>query len=388
MFKCTRSDGSSHRFAGVLPRLVAEGAVCQHCDTPVHRHQGPLLTRDYEFHLRLASKALIDVGTGLTYTEAAARARATAGRGPYNGAEPNGALVAEWMDVLGGLLLREHAETSWPETTLIDSTSFIIHNKRKGTSAQAFAIIAAYGYDKGAKRGRLLGFYATHEHLTSDYVGALAYFESLGNERSGATDTWTPPTMVLTDGESALLAGIHTFWKAGSGPGCGSGTSPYAKRCEWHLRKNAKKAMTLDGITSFDDPMRPLLDAAFTDPTNWAAFSAAALAFPKVAGYVKRNNKQVTDQVARRALLPQHHSIAALEQILERLRPKLERRAFSFRNQRRMNLLLGLMRNHELRVDDLDHYTEVLREAAKQAGGRIAFQRQGYCLRGGYDLRP
>lgn len=46
------------------------------------------------------------------------------------------------------------------------------------------------------------------------------------------------------------------------------------------------------------------------------------------------------------------------------------------------------MRNHELRVDDLDHYTEVLREAAKQAGGRIAFQRQGYCLRGGYDLRP
>lgn len=389
MFWCKNTDGKvKHRFAGVLPRLIADGAVCQHCDNAVHRHEGPLLTRDYEFHLRLAAKALIDVGTGLTYTEAAARARATAGRGAYNGAEPNGVLVAEWMDVLGGLLVREHAATSWPETTLIDSTNFIINNKRMGTSAQAFAIIAAYGYHQSSKRGQLLGFYATHEHLTTDYVDALGYFEALGNQRSGATGRWAPPRMLLTDGESALVAGIRQYWKAGTGPSCGTGTAPYAKRCEWHLRKNARKAMGLAGVGDFDHPMRPLLDVAFTDPTSWAAFSAAAQAFPKVAGYVKRNDKQVTDQVARRATLPQHHSIAALEQVLERLRPKLERRAFTFRNQRRMNLLLGLMRNHELRVDDLDHYTEVLREAAKKAGGRIAYQRQGYCLRGAYDLRP
>ncbi len=42
----------------------------------------------------------------------------------------------------------------------------------------------------------------------------------------------------------------------------------------------------------------------------------------------------------------------------------------TFRNQRRMNLLLGLMRLHRLLVDELDHYTTVLREAALTAGGR------------------
>ncbi len=50
--------------------------------------------------------------------------------------------------------------------------------------------------------------------------------------------------------------------------------------------------------------------------------------------------------------------------------------------------MLGLMRSHELRVDDLDQYTEILREAARAAGGRISLPRQGYCLRGTYDLGP
>ena len=67
---------------------------------------------------------------------------------------------------------------------------------------------------------------------------------------------------------------------------------------------------------------------------------------------------------------------------------KIERRSFTFRNQRRTNLLLGLMRLAELRVDDLGHYTEVLREAARVAGGSITYQRQGYCTGAAYDLRP
>ena len=46
------------------------------------------------------------------------------------------------------------------------------------------------------------------------------------------------------------------------------------------------------------------------------------------------------------------------------------------------------MRNHEIRVDDLDHYTELLREAARASGGRIEFQRRGYCTDRAFDLRP
>jgi hypothetical protein len=389
MFKCVDSSGASHRFAGTLPRLVAEQEVCQHCDNHVERHQGPVLTRDYEFHLHLAAKALIDVGSGLTYTEAAARARAAAGRGACNGAEPNGALVAEWMDVLAPLLVRAHAETSWPETVLVDSTNFIITNKRMGVSAQAFAIIAMYGYPAGTKRGRLLGMYATHDHTTPEYVDAMGYLEALGNERTGQTSKWDPPTLLVNDGESALMAGLRSYCKAGTGPTCGAqpGGPPFAKRCEWHLRKNTLTALKKTGRSSFDDQLRPLLDGAFIDPIGWQDFYTAVQ--PVTPSYFSKNRVQtVTDQVARRAMLPQHHSIGALEGILERVRQKVERRAFTFRNQRRMNLMLGLMRNHELRVDELDPYTGILREAARAAGGRISLQRQGYCPSGKYDLRP
>ena len=388
MFKCLGPDGSSHRFAGTLPRLIADGEVCQHCDNEVHRHQGPLLTRDYEFHLRLAAKALLDVGNGLTYTEAASRARATAGRDPYGGAQPNGTLVAEWIDVLAPPLVDAHAETSWPETVLVDSTNFIISNTRTGTSKQAFAIVAVYGYAQHSARGRLLGLHAMHEHLAESYCEAFAAFEHRGNQRSGAHGAWAPPTMLVTDGEWALLNGMASYWKAGIGADCGTGSAPYAKRCEWHLRKNAKLALKKAGITSFDHPIQPILDVAFKTPAGWDAFCLAAQDFPQIARYVKRNDAQVRDQVARRATLPQHHSSAALETVLERVRQQVERRAFAFRNQRRTNLLLGLMRNHELRVDDLDHYTRLLREAAKTNGGRIEYQRLGYCTGRAFDLRP
>jgi len=77
-----------------------------------------------------------------------------------------------------------------------------------------------------------------------------------------------------------------------------------------------------------------------------------------------------------------------LETVLERVRQQVERRAFAFRNQRRTNLFLGMMRNHEFRVDDLDHYTGLQREAARANGGRVEYQRRGYCTGRAFDLRP
>ena len=155
-----------------------------------------------------------------------------------------------------------------------------------------------------------------------------------------------------------------------------------------HLRKNAKKALEQAGITSSDHPIQRVLEAAFQSLAGWDAFCVAAQEFPQIARYSARNDAQVRDQVARRAVLPQHHSSAALETVLERVRQQVERRTFAFRNQRRTNPLPGLMRNHEVRVDDLDHCTELLRETARASGGRIEFQRRGYCTDRAFDLRP
>jgi hypothetical protein len=125
--------------------------------------------------------------------------------------------------------------------------------------------------------------------------------------------------------------------------------------------------------------MRLRLDTAFLRDEGWQEFVDAGARLPSIAHGGKANDRQVRDQASQRAPLPQHHSIAAVEHVL---------RSFTFRNQRRMNLLLGLMRLAELRVDDLDHYTELLREAACAAAGRISYQRQGYCTGAAYDLRP
>lgn len=50
---------------------------------------------------------------------------------------------------------------------------------------------------------------------------------------------------------------------------------------------------------------------------------------------------------------------------------RIERRAFTFRSQRRMTLLLGFMRNHELYHDEQDQYAGLLRQAALTSGGRL-----------------
>ena len=389
LFRCVPEDGPAHRFAGALPRLVVEGGVCAHCDNPVHRHQGPALTSGYEFHLRLAAQALMDVGTGLTYTEAAARARVASGRGPYEGREPTGALVAEWVDVLAPVLLREHAPVAWPETVLLDSTNFLITNPRAALApSQAFAIVAVYGYDGGAARGRPLGLYAAHDDATSTYIDALAYLEDLGNARTGAIGRWDPPAMV-TDNAREVVGGAKAYWNAGIDETCGPGTSrPFHKRCEWHLRRNAKRTLRAHGIGGPRHWMRQRLDTALLRGEGWQEFADRGAQFPDIDKWVQANDTQVRAQANRRTQLPPHHTVAAADQLLARIRQRVERRAFTFRNQRRMNLLLGLMCLHEQRVDTLDHYTEVLRKEAEASGGRIARQRQGYCVGRVYDLRP
>ena len=78
-------------------------------------------------------------------------------------------------------------------------------------------------------------------------------------------------------------------------------------------------------------------------------------------------------------------AVQARALVQRRVRQQIERRTIAFRNQRRTNLLLGLMRNNEFRVHDLDHCTEILREAERSAGGRIEYQRRGYCTGRAFD---
>lgn len=49
------------------------------CDSTVHAHAGPVVSRGYRHRLHLVAEALVAVGRGVSYTRAAQRARVAGG---------------------------------------------------------------------------------------------------------------------------------------------------------------------------------------------------------------------------------------------------------------------------------------------------------------------
>jgi hypothetical protein len=124
--------------------------------------------------------------------------------------------------------------------------------------------------------------------------------------------------------------------------------------CEHHLYVNAVKHLRADGHSGWGNTYRTLLAAAGQSAAGWAAFRHAVLTTPglgRTQAWVRRWDAQMTAQTSRRATMPPQYSTGALDPQLAVAREMLERRAWTFRNLARMNLLLGLVR---LRVNRMD----------------------------------
>jgi hypothetical protein len=349
-----------HRFTTELPRQAVPAGVCDTCDNQVHPHQGPVVARTYAFPLREVAAAFVAVGTGASYYRAADRARASTGRGRLAG-DWGGAAVAEWLDVFGPPLLDRYAETAWPETLVLDSTRFMVENVRTGTQQLAFNVLGAYGYPaKG--RGRVWALRATHHARATEWE---AFLRSL--------DTTVPPRLVITDGADEIRTAVRAVWPTHPGP---SLPIPFVARCEHHLHVNGVEAMEGDGIGGWGHWLRRRLDTAFRRTEGWEELHEKAAGFVSTQAWLA-GIADVGVQVAVRHLLPPHHSTAALDVALGRVRDFLDSRSFVLRNAPRTNVLLGLIRNH-LNGDDLEaRYRTQLREFLDN-GGRLAWQRSNY----------
>jgi hypothetical protein len=349
-----------HRFTTELPRQAAMASVCDTCDNPVHAHQGPVVPRTYAFPLREVAAAFVAVGTGASYYRAADRARAAASRGRLAG-DWGGAVVAEWLDVFGPPLLDHYAEKSWPETLVLDSTRFMVDNVRTGTQKLAFNVLGAYGYPANG-RGRVWALRACHQARDSDWEALLR-----------SLDTTVPPRLVITDGADEIRNAVRAVWPVQPGP---SLPIPFVSRCEHHLHANGAEAMEGDGIGGWAHWMRRRLDTAFLRTEGWEELHEKADGFVSTQGWLA-GIADVGTQVAVRHLLPAHHSTAALDVALGRVRDFLDSRSFVLRNAARTNVLLGLIRNH-LNGDDLEpRYRGHLREFIDK-GGRLVAQRANY----------
>ena len=198
-------------------------------------------------------------------------------------------------------------------------------------------------------RPRLWALHASHHGRQSEWEELL---------RSLNTDA--PPRVVITDGAPGIGNAVRRVWPAPPSP---SFSVPYVTRCEHHLRENAVQALRADLVDHWGSLRMDALNDAFRTPADWAAFLRTIKAKqPAARAWLAANAAAVTNQVAVRHLLPPHHSTAALDQRLGRVRDFLDSRSFVLRNKRRTNLLLGLVRNHLNGVDSERRYIAQLRK--------------------------
>ena len=84
-WRCTRPDGSCRRFLGVVSRTRALDDTCIECENHIAPHEGPAAPAESEYLIREIANALIEVGHGATYTDAAKRVRMRANVGKTAG---------------------------------------------------------------------------------------------------------------------------------------------------------------------------------------------------------------------------------------------------------------------------------------------------------------
>lgn len=169
-FRCYPSDGDKpHNFSGTLARSVLEPtAECETCESPLQRHQGPRHSRRYDFPVHEVALALQRVGNLMSYTEAAIRARQETGLSW----RVNRTLVANWVEVFAPVVAARHAEDSWPETVVLDSTPF--QAMTASGPREVFNVFVAYGYEQGRRRGRAVQIVVSTRRNAQAWHGVLS----------------------------------------------------------------------------------------------------------------------------------------------------------------------------------------------------------------------
>lgn len=385
----------THKFTPKVMRLESIDTHCLDCESPLAVGQGPNAARRYDFAAREVAAALVALAHGATYSQAALTARRSvfdlarhwpdAYRGYEERAQPgqagnesssHGTLVASWVEAYTDVVLDGPEAVEMPQVLMLDSTTFT--RRFHGRRVPAFSVLCAYGYQEGAKDGRLLR--------------AVAY-------RTASGPTWEDflsqmsgmPEVVISDRGQEIIGGVNARW-----PKPGAGNRPEKVFCRWHMAKNLRAALATDIKPHLSDsglkdatqhPLWQLAERAFDDETAWTnyyrvayrsllMFDPDSLDMPDGLRWLNTNNLLVRSQMARRAERPGPESTGPLEAHIREIRRTFAYRAQSLRNRPRTNQLLRLIvagRNGEA---DERVWTERIRRHLTEHAGVGPRQRQ------------
>jgi hypothetical protein len=344
-WRCTPEDGVAHNFAGRVVRTVLDDeTTCQSCEQSLARHQGPGVVHGYRFPVGEVAAALVRVGQGMTYSEAARRAKIRTRRG----STPTAQLVGNWVEVFGPIVTAARAETAWPETLVIDAKE--LHaNKPGGVIGAVFTLLGVFGYETGQKKGRLVALKAVPGSVsTRKWAGLLA---SLPGQ----------PTMVITDRDKAAIGAVTQVFP-----------NTVIRLCRWHLRGGLTDRVRTAVGSSKTHPLRIAAETATDDMFEWSAFQMTAAQYPHAAvgNFISTYDKYLVDEFVggMGVALPDHWANGAVEQALFQVGETLKPRAFPLRNAERTNRLLELFRFQQNRWDDEGAYSAAIREHVTGGG--------------------
>ncbi len=382
LYKCVPANGDRpHCFTEVLPREESWSDACESCERGVALHEGPHAARGYQFVARGVAEALVMVGAGSTYRDAALLARERAKRlrsGP--GGElrfsRHGSLVMDWVEVFAPVVFEPYRPRAWPATgsLLLDDLPFRVRDPETGRHRIAFRIFAAMGYERG--RPRLWRLEAFMSKSQADWEAFLAALP-------GA------PSRVVCDNDHGLTNAVGARF-------------PEAELylCEWHLRHALERLMGTIRTAQPQhreaiDELLPDAEAAFTGPSFWAPFTERchAAGIPRVSEWLNTTGQIVEDQFNRRgprasrpADMPL--STSPLDGFTNPIRSAIAPRAYGLKNRERTNRMLMLMQLHANHQDDVNAYVRHIREWLEGNQGRPRVDRRAVTdMRGVPSLR-
>ncbi|MHA7271471.1 hypothetical protein [Arthrobacter sp. HLT1-20] len=315
-------------------------------------YEGPAAPAQFEYLIREIAGALVDVGRGSTYTDAARRVKMQAVvniPGKSVREVKNGQTVAEWMADFVPVVAAPYAQTRWPDVLVLDSVSFYWRGIGEAKAkVEMYSILAAYGYDASGKDGRLWRQEAHPAHAVSAWEEFLARLPG-------------DPLSVIADEDIAIRGAIMAHW----------GTAYWADRyhsSEHHLQASGSEVLTR---AAGSGELRTLFHDALTSKEPWDLFETAVekSGILAIKIWVMIHGEQIQRQTLRRGAIPPVYANGALENSLNLVRPMIVDRAFSFRNRARLNLLLELVRLGQLRADNTADYATAIRTHLIQNDG-------------------
>jgi hypothetical protein len=366
LYRCYPSNGNRwHRFAPTLPRQMTVSGSCDECERYYGADEGPSACRHYDFAVRHAAWALVQVGNGRSYRRVGAEIRRRAGREwTRDGASvwsPHSRLLEDWIEVFAPVLWEEFAPRAWPDVLVLDRVPFRLRNRKTtgkgGPSGVAFNVFAGLGYTPDGQ-GQIWRYQAFPRARKATW---MAFLRSLPGR----------PGHIVCDGEQAITEAIAAVW-----PPTSTDPAPVIHLCQWHLKKPALAILKGYGCDHPSHPLRRQLEGSMRSVKAWAGFGRfqSYYAYPELDALWKEATPRVLHEIAKNAPgVP--HTGGLLELHLQTLRGAIEPRRQFFHNRERMNRLLMLLVLAANRHNDETLYARIIRSHLETTGGRHVKQR-------------